>query len=69
MVTAGHPFLAPPDLRWNASWTSFRHENRQRQAWRGPSALGPLLERTLFSESGERPSLAEFLVQLGRLDG
>jgi hypothetical protein len=67
MVTGGHPFLAPEDLRWDASWTSFRHENRQRQPWRGPAALGPLLERALFAERGQRPSLPEFLAQLGRV--
>jgi hypothetical protein len=69
MVTGGHPFLAPEDVRWEASWTSFRHENRERQLWRGPPALGPLLERALFEEGGGRPSLAEFLAELGHAHG
>lgn len=66
MVTGGHPFLAQEDIRWNASWDSFRHQNRRRQPWRGPSGLQPLLERTLFHD-GEPPTLAEFLAELRRV--
>ncbi len=64
MLTGSHPFLAQEDIRWNESWNSFRHQNRRRQAWRGPSALLPLLERTLFQEGSETPPLAEFLGDL-----
>jgi hypothetical protein len=67
MTTGDHPFLAPADVTWQDDWTSLRHEARSRQPWRGPAALGPLLERCLFAAQDIRPSMASLLDELSRL--
>ncbi len=67
MVTGGHPFLAPENLRWQPSWNEFRHGVRRRQPWTGPAELGALLERALFTAA---PMAFDALVAaLARLRG
>jgi hypothetical protein len=67
MTTGDHPFLAPADVTWQDDWTTLRHEARSRQPWRGPAALGPLLERFLFAATDTRPSMARVLDELSSL--
>jgi hypothetical protein len=67
MTTGDHPFLAPADVTWQDDWTTLRHEARSRQSWRGPAALGPLLERCLFAAKDARPAMASVVTELTSL--
>lgn len=66
MLTGSHPFLAREDMRWNELWSEYRHDRRRRQPWRGPPALGAVLERVLFGGEGARPTVDRFLAELQR---
>ncbi|MBL8622263.1 MAG: hypothetical protein JNK64_13200 [Myxococcales bacterium] len=48
MITGGHPWIAPQNLRWDDSWREFRQGIRTRQPWTGPASLGNILEAALF---------------------
>ena len=48
MITGGHPWIAPQNLRWDDSWREFRQAIRSRQPWTGPASLGAILEAALF---------------------
>ena len=48
MITGGHPWIAPQNLRWDDSWREFRQHIRTRQPWTGPARLGNILEVALF---------------------
>lgn len=64
MLTGGHPFLAPENLRWDDSWQHFRHKMRSRQPWTGPAALTPVFERALFAATAM--PFPELVVELTR---
>ncbi len=51
MITGGHPWIAPQNLRWDDAWREFRQAIRTRQPWTGPTSLGPILEAALFGGS------------------
>ncbi len=62
MITGGHPWYAPEDVRWQLAWNDFHEHRRCRQPWTGPEALGHVLGEAI--SSARRPSLDEFTARL-----
>lgn len=67
-LTDGHPYIAPADIRRPQAWSDYEYGRARRQAWTGPAAIGPLLERVLFP-SGDSMGFEAFVSELEKLRG
>jgi hypothetical protein len=47
-LTGGHPYVARADLQRKEAWSALHRDRASRQVWRGPAALGSVLERVVF---------------------
>jgi hypothetical protein len=66
-ATGGHPFLAADHVEWRDEWTHDLRDQRERQPWLGPPSWLSMLERCLFANLAQRPTLMELQRELRAL--